>query len=40
MPANLCMFLADHVFGPDIKQVDVYNRVARNIVSSCLEGQC
>eukprot|EP00038_Savillea_parva_P015756 m.14830 g.14830 ORF g.14830 m.14830 type:complete len:708 (+) comp3203_c0_seq1:338-2461(+) len=31
-------FAFDHVFGPDIKQVDVYNRVARNIVSSCLEG--
>lgn len=26
------------MFGPDVKQVDVYNRTARTIVSSCLEG--
>eukprot|EP00035_Acanthoeca_spectabilis_P006335 m.123271 g.123271 ORF g.123271 m.123271 type:complete len:712 (+) comp13455_c0_seq1:198-2333(+) len=31
-------FKFDHVFGPDVKQVDVYNRTARTIVSSCLEG--
>ena len=31
-------FHFDRVFGPDAKQVDVYNDVARRIVNSVLEG--
>mmetsp|Transcript_34158 Transcript_34158/g.102996 ORF Transcript_34158/g.102996 Transcript_34158/m.102996 type:complete len:702 (+) Transcript_34158:250-2355(+) len=31
-------FKFDHVFGPDVQQAEVYNRTARGIVSSCLEG--
>lgn len=34
---NKC-FTFDTVFAPDVKQVDVYNRVARPIVSNVLEG--
>ena len=35
-PAKIFTF--DTVFAPDVKQVDVYNRVARPIVSNVLEG--
>lgn len=31
-------FTFDIVFGPNCKQVDVYNKVARPIVDSVLEG--
>ena len=31
-------FTFDTVFGPDCKQVDIYNEVARPIVDSVLEG--
>ena len=31
-------FTFDTVFAPDVKQVDVYNRVARSIVNNVLEG--
>ena len=31
-------FTFDHVFGPNSKQVDVYNLVARPIVDAVLEG--
>lgn len=32
-------FRTDHVFGFDAKQADIYNRCARGIVDSCLEGE-
>merc|ERR1719445_2293454 len=35
-PAKIFTF--DTVFAPEVKQVDVYNRVARPIVSNVLEG--
>ena len=31
-------FTFDHVFGPDSKQLDIYNICARKIVDSVLEG--
>ena len=32
-------YRTDHVFGFDAKQADIYNRCARGIVDSCLEGE-